>query len=143
MSRQLSATKTRKYSPSKLENAVKMVESGAMSRKKTALTYGVPRITLIDKLSGRYELGSKLGRRTVLTIAEEQCLVDDCKLMSSIGYPLKKGELLTEVKRVLDHDCRENPFKSNYSGIDWYYSVSRDTLNYHRGPQWHLANNVQ
>ena len=99
-----------------------MVESGAMSRKKAALTYGMPRTTSIDKLSGRYELGSKFGRRTVLTSAEEQCLVDDCKLMSTIGYPLKKAELLAEVKRVLKHDCRENPFKSNYPGIDWYYS---------------------
>ena len=68
MSRQLGARKTRNYSPLlKLENAVKMVESGAMSRKKAAATFGVPRTTLIDKLSGRYCLGACPGCKTVLT----------------------------------------------------------------------------
>ena len=125
MSRQLGARKTRNYSPSKLENAVKMVESGAMSRKKAAATFGVPRTTLIDKLSGRYCLGACPGRKTVLTKSEEGCLVDYCKLMGSIGYPLKKNDLLVEVKKVLDHDGRTTPFNNNMPGKDWYYGFMR------------------
>ena len=78
MSRQLEARKTRNYSPLKLENAVKMVESGAMSRKKAATTFGVPRTTLIDKFSGRYCLGACPGHKTVLMKSEEGCLVDYC-----------------------------------------------------------------
>ena len=114
MSRQLDlgASKTRRYSPSKLVAAVQMVESGAMSRKKAAVTFGVPRTTLIDKLSGRYKLGSTPGRSTVLTKAEELNLVEYCMLMASIGYPLKKDELLSEVKRVLDQRLLRPTYKA-------------------------------
>ena len=98
-----------------------MVEAGSMSRKKAALAYGVPRTTLIDKLSGRYSLGSLPGRNTVLTKAEEMKLVDHCKNMAKIGYPLKKEDLLLEVKRVIDNDGRPTPFKNNKPGKDWFY----------------------
>lgn len=65
MSKQVGASKTRKCSPSKLEVPVNMVESGAMSRKKAALTYGIPRTTLIDKLSlqARFNARKKNGYR--------------------------------------------------------------------------------
>ncbi|XP_053406593.1 uncharacterized protein LOC128559316 [Mercenaria mercenaria] len=119
------ASKNRKYSPSKMEAAVHMVESGSMSKKKAALTFGVPRAILIDKLSGRYKLGSTPGRSTVLTKAEEQNLVDYCKLMTSVGYPLKKDELLHEVKKVLDHDKRPTPFNNNLHGKDWFYGFKK------------------
>ena len=92
MSKQVGARKKNmNYSPSKVEAAVNMVRSGAMSKQKAALSFGIPRTTLRDKLSGRYSLGSTPGRSTVLTNAEETVLVDYCKLMASIGYPLKNG----------------------------------------------------
>lgn len=86
MSNQLRAKSVpiyRKYSPSKLETAVKMVQSGAMSKRKASLSFGVPRTTLLDKLSGRTQLGDRPGRSTVLTNAEENTLVEYCKLMAS------------------------------------------------------------
>lgn len=105
--------KYRTYSPTKLEAAVNMVENGSMSKRKASLIYGVPRSTLIDKLSGRTELGVNPGRKTVLSSAEEATLVEYCKLMASTGYPLRRHELLSEVKKVLDHDGRTTPFKNN------------------------------
>lgn len=112
--------KYRRYSPSKLEAAVNMVRSGAMSRKKASMSFGVPRTTLIDKLSGKTTLGVNPGRSTVLTKAEETVLVDYCKLMASVGYPLIGYQLLAEVKKVLDHDGRPTPFKNNLPGKDWF-----------------------
>jgi len=97
-----------------------MVEAESMSRKKAVLAYGVPRTTLIDKLSGRYSLGSLPGRNTVLTQAEEITLADHYKSMARIRYPLKKDDLLLEVKRVIDNDGRTTPFKNNKPGKDWY-----------------------
>jgi hypothetical protein len=53
MSKQVGAIKKyRKYSLSKLEAAVKMVERGSLFRKKAAIVYGIPRPMLIYKLSG-------------------------------------------------------------------------------------------
>ena len=123
MSRQIGA-KYRKYPPSKIEEALKLVESG-MPTKTAARTMGIPRTTLADKLSGKAPLGSKPGRATVLTKAEEQVLVDYCKLMAEIGYPLKRFELCSEVKRCLDHDGRRTPFNNNLPGKDWFTAFKK------------------
>jgi hypothetical protein len=42
-----------KYSPSKMKQAIASVKSGALSRRKAAELFGVPKTTLLDKLSGR------------------------------------------------------------------------------------------
>jgi len=36
--------------------------------------------------------------------------------MCSIGYPLSRNELLGEVKKIIDIDGRQTPFKDNISG---------------------------
>ncbi len=86
-----------------------------MSKKRAALLYGVPRTTLIDKLSGRVpEVHvAKSGPSTVLTPAEEETLVNYVPLMASIGYPLSTANLL--LKRALDRDCRKL-FTNNMPG---------------------------
>ena len=120
MSKQIAASKKyRKYSPTKLQSVVAMVRQG-MSKKEASELFGKPRTTLIDKVSGKAPSGIPPGRSTVLTSAEEEVLVNYCTLMSSIGYPLKRSELLVEVKWVMDHDGRKTPFKNNLPGPDWY-----------------------
>ena len=47
-------------------------------------------------------------------------LVDYINLMSSIGYPLTKDQLLWEVKRILDLDGRKTKFTDNLPGRAWY-----------------------
>ena len=47
-------------------------------------------------------------------------VVDYINLMSSIGYPLSKQQLLWEVKRILDADGRQTKFTENLPGNDWY-----------------------
>ena len=60
------------------------------------------------------------GAPTELTKAEERVLVDYINLMSSIGYPLTKDQLLWEVKRILDFDGRKTKFTDNLPGKHWY-----------------------
>ncbi|XP_053392074.1 uncharacterized protein LOC128554789 [Mercenaria mercenaria] len=123
MSKQAGASKYRQYSPSKVATAVSMVESGAMTKRKVAITYGIPRTNFHVTgtwWGGKAPLGAKPGKPCVLTEAEEVVLVDYVKLMSSIGYPLKRQELCYEVKKVLDHDGRKTPFKDNLPGKRWY-----------------------
>ncbi|KAH3887298.1 hypothetical protein DPMN_011314 [Dreissena polymorpha] len=97
MSKQAGASKYRTYSPSKVAAAVSMVQSGAKSKRKAAITYGIPRTTLIDKLSGKAPLGSNPGKPCVLKKAEEVVLVYYMKMMASIGYPLKRHDLTIEI----------------------------------------------
>jgi hypothetical protein len=64
-----------KYSPSKMQQAIASVKSGALSRRKAAELFGVPKTTLLDKLSGRNpEERVRPGPATVLTQAEENFL---------------------------------------------------------------------
>ncbi|XP_053392934.1 uncharacterized protein LOC128555225 [Mercenaria mercenaria] len=115
-----------KYSPSKMKQAIASVKSGTLSRRKAAELYGIPKTTLLDKLSGRSpEERVRPGPATVLTEAEENVLCDYIKLMASIGYPVTRDELLTEVKKVIDLDGRNTPFRNNKPGKDWFYAFRR------------------
>ena len=60
------------------------------------------------------------GAPTELTKAEEGVLIDYINLMSSIGYPLTKDQLLWEVKHILDLDGRKTKFTDNLPGRAWY-----------------------
>ena len=61
--------------------ALNAVCEGSMSRKAAAKAYGVPKTTLVDRLSDRVPDETALGRKTVLTPAEEKVLVDYANLM--------------------------------------------------------------
>ena len=108
MSKQAGSMKYRQYSPSKVASAVSVVQSGAMSKRKAALTFGIPRSTLLDKLSGKAPVGTNLGKPCVLNAAEESVLVDYVKLMASIGYPLNPFPNKPWFLRV----CSTSPLKT-------------------------------
>jgi hypothetical protein len=111
-----------KYSPSKIQQNIASVKSGALPRRKAAELFGVQKTTLLDKLSGRSpEERVRPGPATVLTQAEENVLCDYIKLMASIGCPMTREELFKEFQKILDIDGRCNPFKNNKPGKNWYY----------------------
>ena len=126
MSSQQTVRKRLKYSPTKMAAAIEMVKGGVMSKRQASTTYGVPRTTNLDKIAGRVPVERTApGTKPVLTNAEETLLADYLKLMASIGYPLSREELLLEVKKILDVDGRNNPFKNNKPGKDWFYAFKR------------------
>ncbi|XP_060791261.1 homeobox and leucine zipper encoding b isoform X2 [Neoarius graeffei] len=121
MSAQGSNRKRMKYTAEQMQLAIEMVRTGNMSKKEAALTYGVPRSTLIDKLSGRVPEVGKPGPDTVLSAAEERALVGYLKLMAEIQYPLTRAEFLFQVKKVLDIDGRKTSFTNNLPSKGWFY----------------------
>ena len=126
MSAQLNCKKRLQYRPEAMAMAIQMVKSGQMSKKLAAKSYGVPKTTLLDKLAGRVpEEPTRVGRKTVLTPAEELTLVGFINIMSEIGYPLTKNELLNEVQYVLNIDGRDTPFLNNRPGKDWFAGFLR------------------
>ena len=89
-----------------------------MPKRRAAKLCGVPRTTLLDKLYGCVpEEHTKPGSKTILTSAEEAVLVNYLKLMADVGYPVSRLELKTEVKKLLDRDGRNTPFKNNMPGM--------------------------
>ena len=63
------------YSSENMKLAITAVKSKAMSKSKAAITYGVPRTTLNDKISERYRPGKCVGRDPFLSEAEERDIV--------------------------------------------------------------------
>ena len=87
-----------------------------MPKRKVARIFQVPRTTLLDKLYGRVEENCSLGSRPVLSKSEEESLVQYVVGMAKIGYPLTRGNLASQVKKILDEDSRSTPFTNNLPG---------------------------
>lgn len=122
---QLQKKKRVQYKPEQMAMAINAVKSG-MAKKAAAKLYQVPKTTLLDKLAGRVpEETTKPGTKPTLTKAEETTLVNYGKMMCEIGYPLTSKEFRTEVKRILDIDGRQTPFKENMPGRQWMSSFIR------------------
>ncbi|KAH3878728.1 hypothetical protein DPMN_002627 [Dreissena polymorpha] len=86
-----------------------MANSGAVSKRKAAEMFRIPKSTLMDKLAGRTpEHRARLDPFTVLTEAEENALVEYRTGMASIGYQVTSNELCLEVKKSLI----ETPFQT-------------------------------
>ena len=58
----------------------------------------------------------------MLTPAEEQMLEDWLIEMAKIGYGRSRQQLQLAVKKILETEKRENPFKDNMPGHKWVCS---------------------
>ncbi|KAH3870750.1 hypothetical protein DPMN_033940 [Dreissena polymorpha] len=98
-----------------------MAKCGAVSKRKAAEMFGIPKSTPMDKLAGQTpEHRARPGPSNVLTAAEENALVEYCTGMASISYPVTLNELCIEVKTILDCDGRTNPFPNKTPYRHWF-----------------------
>jgi hypothetical protein len=104
-----------RYTAEDMQNAWEKVQMG-WSVAKAAREYGVPRITLMDRLKGNHKTGV-IGRPRALSAVEEDVLVDLLVLMGEFGYPVSKPSLREMVKGYLDkrRDSRYGFFKPGTS----------------------------
>ena len=71
-------------------------------------------MTLADKVTGRVPENARSGPALAIGKVDEEFLVNHCKDMTKVGFPITKQSLLLEVKTLLDHDGRVIPsFKDN------------------------------
>jgi hypothetical protein len=92
-----------RYTKEDLEAAyIKVTEEG-WTKARAAREFGVPCITLIDKLSGKHRTG-KIGRPPVLSPCKERVFVDLLVLMGEFNYPVTKGHLRNIVKGYLGQE---------------------------------------
>ena len=101
-----------------LTSAMDAVRNGNISIRQAAITYGIPRGTLHDKLTGRRQLEPTPS--TQLTEEEEQQIVQWLKDMSANGFGRNKTDLLRTVKSYLDYNNRVTMWKDNLPGDMWY-----------------------
>ena len=70
--------------------AMEVVSNGKMSVTVAAKSFGVPRKTLDDRMKGKVRRGTNPGTRTVLSMAEEESLVNYLVYMAERGFPLTR-----------------------------------------------------
>ncbi|KAL5467063.1 hypothetical protein EMCRGX_G031235 [Ephydatia muelleri] len=110
-----------KYSAESMDAALKEVREGRMTCFAASKTFGVPRSTLRDKLSGRSPEGRQMGPNPVLTRAEEASLTTFCIKLLKCGFPINRDDLLDIVQKVVKEDKRKTPFTDDRPGKYWFY----------------------
>ena len=109
-----------KYSAESMDAALKEAREGRMTCFAASETFGVPRSTLRDKLSGRSPEGRQMGSNPVLTRAEEASLTTFCIKLLKCGFPIKGDDLLDIVQKVVKEDKRKTPFTDDRPGKYWF-----------------------
>ncbi|XP_063962417.1 uncharacterized protein LOC129271180 isoform X2 [Lytechinus pictus] len=108
------------YSQEDIEEAVRLVKQKEMALRAAAKKFNIPRSTLHDKVFGRTAVKCKFGRASFLTAAEEALLSNWVLQMSRVSQCPSKKDIIQVVKRILDDDGRETPFKNNQPGEKWF-----------------------
>ena len=101
-----------KYDEESLELAIRAVNNKNMKLSVAAKTFGVPKTTLYDRLSGKSK--GQLGRPTELTAEEEDIIVDRLLIMADWAFPLTNRDLQVLIKEYLDIEGRTSRNFSNY-----------------------------
>lgn len=110
------------YKDEDMQKAIKAVQENGLSKKLAARQFGVPRSTLIRKLSGQAPLLRKMGPSTELSKTEEDILVKWILVMAKKGFPIHKNNLIISVKKILEESGRETKYlnKSSLPGRSWF-----------------------
>lgn len=83
-----------KYDKDLLKKAIEAIENGTMSYRKAEKTFNVPRSTLENHVSGKYDINVRMGRKPALPEEVENKIVDTCKVASKQGIGITRSQLL-------------------------------------------------
>jgi len=84
-----------------MQRAVAAVEKQGESLRHASEKYGVPRSTLHDHITGKVEHGSKPGRGSYLSSAEEEEIVSFLIKCARIGYPHTHKQIMALVQAIV------------------------------------------
>ncbi|KAI5638887.1 DDE superfamily endonuclease domain-containing protein [Phthorimaea operculella] len=107
------------YTPLQMAKAIEAVKGGEKI-STAANKYGVPRITLYDKISGKTPVECSMGPSTYLSTEEEAILEKWILDMAEKHIPITRDELLDSVQRIIADQKRKTPFTDNRPGRKWY-----------------------
>lgn len=110
-----------KYSEEQMSLAINAVKQG-MPVSTAAKTFKVPRTTLLDKKSGRTPIYRKMGPPSILSLLEEEILVNWIFLMTQKHQPVTKEQVLDSVQLIIKQEKRKSPFTDGRPGKKWFTS---------------------
>lgn len=108
------------YSAEKLEEAIRAIQSKSLTLRKASKRYNISLGTLSRKCRNLHP--GKYGRPAVLSIEEEQKIVEGLHVVAQWGFPLTTRDLQQAVHSYLEKIGRRvHSFKENRPGKDWVY----------------------
>ncbi|KAF9802935.1 hypothetical protein SFRURICE_015532 [Spodoptera frugiperda] len=108
------------YTTEQMAKAIEEVRKGEKI-SVAATRYGVPRITLHNKITGKSPVDCNLGPATVLSHEEENILVRWVCFMAAKHFPVTKEQLLDSVQKIISEKKLDScPFTNNRPGKKWY-----------------------
>ncbi|KAL5010141.1 hypothetical protein ScPMuIL_012446 [Solemya velum] len=111
--------KRSKYDMESLQKAVVSVRNGEMSLRAASRYYGVPVMTIQDRVKGRVDDGASAGRPSVLPLEVENRLVEKLKIAAQQGFGLTRRMLQVRVARLVRSLKIKTPFRNGVPGKDW------------------------
>ncbi|KAF9411724.1 hypothetical protein HW555_009553 [Spodoptera exigua] len=106
------------YMPEQMDKAIKAVRNGEKVAV-AAKSFGVPRVTLYNKVSGKTPINCTMGPITVLSKDQEDILVRWLLALAEKHFPIPKDCLQDSVQKIISDQKISNPFANNRPGKKW------------------------
>lgn len=102
------------YTQESIRSALEDCDRG-LSVAASAKKHGVPRITLLYKINGKYPRTSKMGPESYLNKEEEEILSNWIINTAKAGFPISKNQLLDSLQQLIRELKRPTPLKKKPS----------------------------
>ncbi|KAF9405327.1 hypothetical protein HW555_013897 [Spodoptera exigua] len=103
------------YMPEQMDKAIKAVRNGEKVAV-AAKSFGVPRVTLYNKVSGKTPINCTMGPITVLSKDQEDILVRWLLALAEKHFPISKDYLQDSVQKIIADQKISNPLTNNRPG---------------------------
>ena len=120
LSKKARPEKLRTMSAQNMTDAYNAVIAGDMSCSQAARVFGVPRMTLNDRVKGKIDLTSKMGRPPALTIQEENSLIKYINYMLARGFPLTISQVCGFAWAIAKQEGKAEIFSPSGPSKKWW-----------------------
>lgn len=115
------ASEAGQYSEEMIQTCIQYIDRGEKTVYAACKMFNIPMSTVRYRMSGQWKKKRSTGPRSVLTIEEEQQIVDWLIGMQERGFPVSRRTMIFKVSDFLTENPRETPFKHNRPGK--YYCI--------------------
>ena len=116
--------KTMKWSEEDMEKAIDYARTHK-NITAAAKQFKIPVSTLRDHIRGKSCKGKKPGHPTVLTMQQEQEIVDTCTVFAEWGFGLGRREIESIIQNYLKSTKQPHPFHNSVPGEGWWSGFMR------------------
>ncbi|CAC5407325.1 unnamed protein product [Mytilus coruscus] len=107
-------------------NALQAVRSeGKMSIREASVQFDVPKSTLADRISGKYSVDTKSGKKPVIPGDVETKMVNKVMGLAEQGFGVSRRQMLGRAATVCSQLKLKNNLKDGVSGMDWLAGLRR------------------